>query len=221
MHRVADRRSVLDAGHGGPRAERRAVVQGDQALAQRLAGFDAARHDDELADVAGWQLLVEAQVVARCAGADVGNVVLELVVFCLVLVEPGFQFACFGVDGGDRRTLRQAQFDIQLKAGRIREELLLHLAHADDGQHEQDQRDADDQPAPAHAPADQLPEANVEGGAVDVVVFRMARAVHADLVDQPGEARRFPGQGAGCPDCPRIGQQLVAQPGNGDDGGQP
>ena len=57
---------------------------------------------------------------------------LEMVELSLVLVEPAFEAAGFGIGGGDRAAFRQAQLDIELEARRIGEKLLLHLAHADD-----------------------------------------------------------------------------------------
>ena len=62
--------------------------QFDQSTAQGLAGLDIARHDDELADIAGRQLLIQPQVVAWRTGADVGDMVRMLVEFCTVAVEP-------------------------------------------------------------------------------------------------------------------------------------
>ena len=67
LDRVADRRAVFDAGDVAAHAGGVIFEQFDQSTAQGLAGLDVARQDDELADVAGRQLLVEAKVVTRRA----------------------------------------------------------------------------------------------------------------------------------------------------------
>ena len=54
----------------------------------------------------------------------------------LVFVQPVFELPRRRVDGGERGAFGQPQFDIEFETGRVREKLLLHLRHADDGQRE-------------------------------------------------------------------------------------
>jgi multidrug efflux pump len=117
------------------------------------------------------ELLVERQVEARRAGADVTDVVLEL----RALGEPGFEFLHLLRGRGQRRALGQLDVDQELRPGRIREELLRHEAEQGDRQHERGDRGADHQPAMRQAPAEQRAEAAIERALVGIVVVRLLR----------------------------------------------
>jgi hypothetical protein len=74
--RKTDRRPVLEAQHAGSQAAPVAAVVGKtlfEASLEILARGDVVRHDDELGEVVVEQLLIERQVEARAAVAEIAR----------------------------------------------------------------------------------------------------------------------------------------------------
>ena len=77
LHREADRRPVLEPRHAAAQLREVGLEELEQPRAQPLALGVARRDEHELREVRLLQLLVERQVEARAAGADVGDVALD------------------------------------------------------------------------------------------------------------------------------------------------
>ena len=77
MQGIADRRPVLEADHAGAQLGEGALEKSQQILAQGFALGVAVGQQHELGESGLRQLLVERQVEARRARADVADVVLE------------------------------------------------------------------------------------------------------------------------------------------------
>ncbi|TLD45622.1 MAG: hypothetical protein FAZ92_02111 [Accumulibacter sp.] len=78
--READRRAVLEAQHARSQAAPFAAFVGEtllEATPQILACGDVVRRDDELCKAVVEQLLVERQVEARAAVADIAGVIAD------------------------------------------------------------------------------------------------------------------------------------------------
>ncbi|MNZ67009.1 hypothetical protein D3C78_852440 [compost metagenome] len=198
LHRIAHWRAVLQAADTGAHAGEVLGQALDQPLAHLLAGLQVLRQHYELGEAGGRQLLVQRQVEARRAGADVGHVVVDAGMLGKQLLQ------ALGLLGGglQRIALGQLEVDQQLQARRRREELLRHHAEQQHRADERQQGQGDHRLAIAYAPLHQTPEALVERRRIRIVALVAA----AMLLRMP------PGQ---------VGQQLVAEIGHEDHGGDP
>ncbi len=119
-----------------------------QAVHHGLAFLEALADDHQLRVVRVLQLLVEGQVEADRALADVGTPVHQV----RVVLDPRLEAVDHLARLLDRGVLRQVEVDEDFRAVRGREELVLHEALAEDRQGEQHHGADDGQPAVAHAP---------------------------------------------------------------------
>ena len=129
----ADRRAEIEAVDAHARFGQRAL--GDRLLQPRLdplARLDVLGDDHDLGKGLVRQLRVEAEPEARRALADIGGVGRDVLV--VLQQRLGLLHGLLGdVEGG---AFRQAQLQEQFGPLRQREELLLHVAEADDREHE-------------------------------------------------------------------------------------
>ncbi|MNF62733.1 hypothetical protein D3C84_444180 [compost metagenome] len=123
------------------------------------------------------QLLVQWQVETDRALTDVGAPAHDV----RIVLERGFE----AIDGPagfvDRGVLRQVQVHQDFRAIRRREELVLHVAHAEHRQHKAQHGDADGPPAIAHAPQQPAVERLADAPGFAFMGFHLgAENVHAD-----------------------------------------
>ena len=172
MHRIADRRAVFQANHPPARRAEFGVFiqQPAQFQQQRLTILQTLAGNHELAEIFGLELLIQRQIKARRALADIGHVVVDML---FLRVEVLLQPRRFALAGGNRRAFRQAQVHNQLQPRGIREKLLLHpltkqrqRADKDQyGQHQHLERMADAQRDQATEPGVKAFRQRVQKGA--------------------------------------------------------
>ena len=160
LQRKTHGRPVLQAQHAAAHRRELAVLQRrDELGAQRLAFADPVGGDDELRERRRRQLLVERQVEARAARADVAHEVVDAL---WMIGEHLLHAAHLALGRGERRALGELEVDQQFQPRRRREELLRHVTEAPRGDDEHGEGRGDHQPAPADAPVDRAPEARIE-----------------------------------------------------------
>ena len=115
------------------------MQRGKDALLHGGADFEALGDNNGLREEVVGELLVQRQVEANSAAADIERPVLDVGIGLQDLFEVVDDLA----RGIDRRALRQREIDEQLGPVRAGEELLLHELHADEGRNEQRDRRAD------------------------------------------------------------------------------
>ena len=159
LHRIADRRTVLEAGNAT--ADIRQVVR-EQVLdtrQHRFADGFATRHDDDLAEIDVRQLDIQRQVEARTAGTDVCGRRLDIgiVLQCLLDVAD----CAFG--GGKAGRFGKPQIHDQFGPAGSREELLRHRLEKRKCGEKGGQGTAKDQGPMAQAPFEQPAKTDIEG----------------------------------------------------------
>mmetsp|Transcript_42319 Transcript_42319/g.99329 ORF Transcript_42319/g.99329 Transcript_42319/m.99329 type:complete len:737 (-) Transcript_42319:1283-3493(-) len=160
LHRVLHRRPIGQQLDAPTRFRELLGEQRWQTLAQFLALRQPLGQQDGLHHIGGREDRVQRQVEARHAGADpAGHRGKPRLLQHARLEALGQRLGLL-----DRRALGQGQVDQHLGAAGVREELLLHLTHAEDAEAKHQQRDADGLPAVLNTPAHQAPEAVVERG---------------------------------------------------------
>ena len=181
LHRIADRRSVFEAQHARTNVGQPALPVGYpgralggkigfEALLQVFARVDVGGDDDELREVVVEKLLVERQIEARRAVAEITGEVLDRRLHLRIAQQLPFDLGRLRLGRFERSALRQPQVDQQFGSLGIGEELLLHaLGKRDQRQHKNRQRDGDHQPTPAHAEVDGAMHAPIKRCLIDVV----------------------------------------------------
>ena len=147
----ADRRTEIEAVDAHPRLGQRAVV--DRLLQPRLdalARLDVFGDDDDLGKGFVRQLRVEAEPEPRRALADIGGVGRDV----LVVLQQRFRGLDRLLGDAERGAFGQAQLQEQFRPLGQREELLLHMAEADDRQREDADRRQHHLDAVVDAPLD-------------------------------------------------------------------
>jgi hypothetical protein len=127
-HRKTDRRPVLEAEHARPQPAPLAAGVGKPLLEvalEILACGNVLCRDDELGEAVVEQLLVERQIEARAAIAEVARVIPDQSLD-FRLVEQRFDLCRLRFGGFQRRAIGQPQVDQEFGPTRRREELLLH-----------------------------------------------------------------------------------------------
>jgi hypothetical protein len=128
LHRIADRRPVLQAHDACTQLIEVLVEQFDQVGAEFLAVGERARQQHELGEARLRQLLIEWQIEARRAVADEADVVLEFG----ALGQPRFEFFHLLLRRIERGAFGQLEVDHEFGSRRIGKELLLDQAEAGD-----------------------------------------------------------------------------------------
>jgi hypothetical protein len=166
LDRIGDRWTERRAEGAGANARELIGQLGAQPGQCAVASRDVLRQHDELGEVRPEQLLVERQVVARRAVADVADEGRDV----RVAREDRLEAPRLRLGRAVRRPLGQPQLDQDLGAIRRREELLLGRLHAQHPEAEECERRGERRPAPAHAGLDRRPQSTVEPRVVDFAV---------------------------------------------------
>ena len=148
LHRVRHRRAIGQQFHTPAHFGELLGQQSGQLGTQDFAGFQVGRLHDQLRHVGLRKDLIQGQVKTRHARADPGCHRLHALLLGQSLLHtPGDVLA--GLHG---RSLGQPEVHHDLGTARVREELLLDLAHAHHAQCKQSDGDANRLPAVGHAP---------------------------------------------------------------------
>ncbi|MNF56772.1 hypothetical protein D3C84_382730 [compost metagenome] len=122
LHRVADRRPQLEAGHAHPRLRELLVSRGHQPLTYPFTCIQVLGHYNELGESRIRQLGVEREIEARCAGAGVGGIETHV----LVLRQDLLHALDLLGRRGERGAFLDAQVNDQFRTRTVGEELLRH-----------------------------------------------------------------------------------------------
>ena len=154
LDRPSHRRPHLQRLHVGADADVVLAQAIAQACGDALAGLQVLGDDHQLAIEVVLQLLVQRQVKADRAFADVGAPVVDV----LVVLQRRFQAVHHRPGLVDAAVLRQVEVDQQFRTVGRREELVLDELHQEQRHAEQQRGEEDGRPAPAHRQVQQAVE---------------------------------------------------------------
>ena len=180
LHRIGHRWPVRQELDAAPHLGKLCCQQGRELHAQRLTHLQVHRHDDELRHVGLREHLVQWQVEPGHAGPDPGA-------HCRhagLLHQTGFHPLGHSLVVSKGGSFREPDIHQDLRSTRIREELLLHLAHAHNTECEHENRPAYRHPAVLHTPVHRAAEGVVERRVKVLLVCRFATVVVVALEQQ-------------------------------------
>ena len=158
LHRVRHRRAVGQQFHTPAHLGELLSQQSGQLGPEHFAGFQIGRLHDQLRHVGLRKDLIQRQVKTRHARAHPSRHRFHALFLRQALLHAARDVFA-GLDG---RALGQPKVHHDLGTAGVREELLLHLAHAHHAQGKQSNGDANRLPAVRHTPGDPSPKVSVK-----------------------------------------------------------